>query len=107
VDRRAFGYALGATLIATRCGGGGGGNLTLQRPTAVWNLGEVLLVPGTSFDLKLGLPADVPRNGRFKVADHGAALAPGIVLLPDGELRATPAAQLGSVSGVIFEYDYD
>lgn len=107
MDRRVFGYALGATLIAARCGGGGGGDLTPQRPTAVWNPGDVLLVLGTSIDLKPGLPADVPRNGRFRVADHGAALAPGIVLLPDGELRATPAAQLGSVSGVIFEYDYD
>ena len=73
----------------------------------MWNPGDVLLVLGTSIDLKTGLPADVPRNGRFRVADHGAALAPGIVLLPDGELCATPAPQLGSLSGVVFEYDYD
>jgi hypothetical protein len=107
MDRRSLGSALGASLVVMRCGGGGAGGGSAPQTPAAWNPGEVLLAPGASIDLNPSLPEGVPRNGRFRISERGAALPPGIVLLPDGELRATPAAQLGAVTGVVFEYEYN
>ena len=107
MDRRSFGYALGASLVVIRCGGGGGGAASAPQTPAAWSPGTMFLALGTSIDLNPSLPEGVPRNGRFRIAERGAALPPGIVLLPDGELRVTPAAQPGTVTGVVFEYEYN
>jgi hypothetical protein len=115
MDRRSFGLSFGVSLLAvgTGCGGGGGSDAagSINSPALdheEWNPGELFLVPGGGpFDLRVRLPDGVPRGGRFQIAGHGAALPAGVVMLPDGELRATAAAPFQTISGVIFEYTYD
>jgi hypothetical protein len=61
------------------------------------------LSAGASFDLSTTLPPGVAPGGTFQVDASGAALPPGISLLPSGLLTVSSTAA-GSTAGVVFRY---
>jgi hypothetical protein len=65
-----------------------------------------LIRGGEAVDLKQFLPPTSRHGGRFRVrTDLGRALPTGVTLSPSGRLSAAPDAPLGSIKGVVYDYD--
>jgi len=95
---------LGSLFLAA-CSGSGSNSAVSPAPVpapplVAWNVSGNL-TQGIPADLSASLPAGVKRGGVFSVSSIGPSLPAWIQLTPAGILTAS---QVGTVSGIIFQY---